>query len=189
MSNYISLPFNYDTDAILHILKPLKTSSVTTSCSNTIKLEIYKLLGLTFPIATILYFQLKPLGNSHIHMDKNLSNPNRFNTDFALNIPLYNGANVLMRWYDDTTPDCMYDVFTGPNGTGTPLLTKNRAVCVDKLYYTVPNIVKINNWHSVGNQSNDECASFISLRFYVPLEKVLNYFLVRGTGIEPVLTA
>ena len=176
MSNYISLPFNYDTDAILHILKPLEKSSVTTSCSNTIKLEIYKLLGLTFPIATILYFQLKPLSNSPIHMDKNLSNPNTFNTDFALNIPLYNGSNVLMRWYDDTTPDCIYDVFKGPHGTDTPWLSKNRAVCIDKLHYTVPHIVKINKWHSVENQSTDEYSRFISIRFYSPLEKVLNYW-------------
>jgi len=188
MNNYISLPFNYDSDSILRILKPLKETTVT-SCDNNIKLEIYKLLGLTFPIATILYFQLKPLSNSPIHIDKNLSNPNMFNTDFALNIPLYNGANVLMQWYDDTTPDCVYDIFTGPNGTDTPLLSKNRAVCIDKLYYTVPHIVKINNWHSVENHSNAEYSRFISLRFYSPLEKVLNYFLVRGTGIEPVLTA
>jgi hypothetical protein len=78
-----------------------------------------------------------------------------------------------MRWYDDTTPDCISDVFTGPNRTDTPLLSKNRAVCVDELYYTVPHIVKINNWHSVENQSNDEYSRFISLRFYSPLEKVL----------------
>jgi len=184
MNNYISLPFNYDSDSMLRILKPFKETTVT-SCDNNIKLEIYKLLGLTFPIATMLYFQLKPLSNSVIHIDKNLSNPNAFNTDFALNIPLYNGANVVMRWYDDTTPDCISDVFTGPNRTDTPLLSKNRAVCMDKLYYTGPHIVKINNWHSVENHSNDEYARFISLRFYLPLEKVLNYFLVRDTGSKP----
>ena len=105
-------------------------------------------------------------------MDKNLSNPNAFNTDFALNIPLHNGTNVLMRWYEDNTPDCQSDIFTGVSGTDTPLLSKNRAVCIDKLYYTAPHIVKINNWHSVENQSNDEYSRFISLRFYVPLEKV-----------------
>ena len=184
MSRYIPLPFNYDSDTILRILKPLKTTHVM-SCDSNVKLEIYKLLGLEFSIATMLYFQLEPSSTSIIHMDKNLSNPNAFNTDFALNIPLYNGKNVLMRWYDDNTPDCMHDVFTGVSGTNTPLLPTNRAVCVDKLYYTVPHFVKINNWHSVENQSNDEYSRFISLRFYVPLEKVLNYFLVRGTGSKP----
>lgn len=188
MSNYISLPFNYDSDALLYTLDSFDKKAVT-SCGNKIKLEIYKLLGLTFPIATILYFQLEPLYNSHIHIDKNLSNPDMFNTDFALNIPLINGKNVVMRWYDDTTPDSKQDIFIGPNGTHTPLLSKDRSVCIDELYYAVPHIVKINDWHSVGNHSSDEYASFISLRFYIPLEKVLNYFLVRGTGIEPVLTA
>ena len=184
MRNYISSPFKYDADALLYTLKSF-TKTTVTSCDNNIKLEIYKLLGLTFPIATILYFQLEPLSNGVIHMDKNLSNPNAFNTNFALNIPLYNGANVIMRWYDDLTPDCTSEVFTGPNGTATPLLSKNRGICVDELYYTAPHIVKINNWHSVENHSNDESASFISIRFYSPLEKVLDYFLVRGTGIEP----
>jgi len=184
MSNYISLPFNYDSDSILRILKPLKITHVM-SCDSNVKLEIYKLLGLKFSIATMLYFQLEPLSNSIIHMDKNLSNPKAFNTDFALNIPLHNGTNVLMRWYEDNTPDCMHEVFTGVSGTTTPLLPTNRAVCIDKLYYTVPHIVKINDWHSVENQSNDEYSRFISLRFYVPLEKILNYFLVRGTGIKP----
>jgi hypothetical protein len=144
------------------------------SCDSNVKLEIYKLLGLKFSIATMLYFQLEPLSNSIIHMDKNLSNPSTFNTYFALNIPLHNGTNVLMRWYDDSTPDGMYDVFTGPNGTDTPLLSKNRAVCIDELYYTGPHIVKINNWHSVENHSNDEYSRFISLRFYSPLELVMN---------------
>jgi len=175
MSRYIPLPFNYDSDAILRILKPFKKTTVT-ACDNNIKLEIYKLLNFTFPISTILYFQLEPMANGHIHIDKNLSNPNAFNTDFALNIPLYNGINVVMRWYDDLTPDCTSEVFTGPNGTSTPLLSKNRGICVDELYYTSPHIVKINNWHSVENHSNDESASFISIRFYSPLEKVLKFW-------------
>jgi hypothetical protein len=119
---------------------------------------------------------MKPNVCSIIHIDKNLGNPSAFQVSFGLNLPLANSDSVLMRWYSETTSDTDLETFVGPNGTLTPLLTQDRATCIDEVYYDNPLIVKINDWHSVENQSTTSVAQFISLRFSAPIEQVIKAF-------------
>ena len=185
MNNYIPLPFNYDSEALLGVLDPIPKLAMP--CNTKTVLQIHNLLDIDIPIQSILYFKLPPTTVGVIHIDINLSNKTK-NAEFALNLPLMNSDKALMKWYIDNDPKTNFDVFAGPNSTDTPLLSKNRAVCIDELYYTSPHLVKINDWHSVENESTTDTAHFISLRFFSTLDIVMNR-LVRGTGIEPVLTA
>jgi hypothetical protein len=185
VNDYIPLDFNYDPEALVSVLDPIP--KLVIPCHTKTVSQIHNLLGIDIPIQSILYFKLPPIEVSAIHIDINLSKKTK-GAEFALNLPLMNSAKVLMRWYVDNDPKTNFDVFAGPNGTDTPLLPINRAICINELYYTRPHIVKINDWHSVENESTTDTAHFISLRFFSPLDIVLNR-LVRGTGIEPVLTA
>ena len=185
VNNYIPLSFNYDSEKLMSVLDPIP--KLVMPCHTKTVLQIHNLLGINIPIQSILYFTLPPTTVGGIHIDINLSKKTK-GVEFALNLPLLNSDKVLMRWYLDNDPKTNFDVFTGPNSTDTPLLSKNRAVCIDELYYTSPHLVKINDWHSVENESTTDTAHFISLRFFSPLDIVMNR-LVRGTGIEPVLTA
>ena len=188
MINYTSVEFDYEASALFKVLEPFKMSmTACTSCDNKTILEIYKLLNINVPIQSILYFKLNPNQVGIIHIDKNLSNETK-GAEFALNLPLINSDNVLMRWYRDNESNKNFDIFTGPNGTDTPSLPKDRATCIDQVYYTSPHIVKINDWHSVENESTTDVAHFISLRFFLPLDIVMKN-LVRRRGIEPLLIA
>jgi hypothetical protein len=151
-------------------------------CQKKTVLQIHNLLGIDIPIRSILYFKVPPTEVSAIHIDlyKKIKG-----VEFALNLPLLNSDKVVMRWYLDNDPKTNFDVFTGPTGIDTPFLPKHRAVCIDELYYTRPHFVKINDWHSVENESTTDTAHFISLRFFSPLDIVMNR-LVRRKGIEPL---
>jgi hypothetical protein len=81
-----------------------------------------------------------------------------------------------MKWYSKNNSDADLETFVGPNGTPTPLITKDQVTCIDKMYYTDPLIVKINDWHSVENQSTTSIAQFISLRFSAPIEQIITTF-------------
>ena len=185
MNTYIPLPFNYDSEKLMSVLDPIP--KLVMPCHTKTVLQIHNLLGINIPIQSILYFTLPPTTVGGIHIDINLSKKTK-GVEFALNLPLLNSDKVLMRWYLDNDPETNFDVFTGPNGTDTPSLPKDRATCIDQVYYTSPHIVKICDWHSVENESTTDTAHFISLRFFSPLDIVMDR-LVRGTGIEPVLTA
>ncbi len=187
MNTYIPLDFNYDPETLMGVLDPIPLQKLVMPCHTKTVLQIHNLLGIDIPIQSILYFKLPPTKDSAIHIDINLSKKTK-GVEFALNLPLMNSDKVLMRWYLDNDPETNFDVFTGPNGTDTPSLPKDRATCIDQVYYTSPHIVKICDWHSVENESTTDTAHFISLRFFSPLDIVMDR-LVRGTGIEPVLTA
>jgi hypothetical protein len=152
-----------------------KTELVTSCDRNTIT-KISMLLGNKLPIHTILYFRMNPTVHSIIHIDKNLENTASFQASFGLNLPLTNSKDVLMRWYSKNISDKTVETFVGPNGGNTPSITKDRVTCIDKMYYTDPLIVKINDWHSVENQSTTDVAQFISLRFFAPIEQVIKVF-------------
>lgn len=170
MDKYISLPFNYEPKALLEVLDPIAKSVIP--CHTKTVIQIYKMLGITVPIHSILYFKLLPTEASIIHIDKNLANKNN-DAEFALNLPLLNSDKVIMRWYSDNNPITDYEIFIGPNGTNTPSLPKDRVTCIDQLYYTSPHIVRINDWHSVENESTTNIAHFISLRFFSSLKTVM----------------
>ena len=151
-------------DPIPKLVIPCHTKTVS---------QIHNLLGIDIPIQSILYFKLPPTEVSVIHIDINLSKKTK-GAEFALNLPLMNSAKVLMRWYIDTDPKTNFEVFTGPNSHDVPCLPTNRSICLDQLYYTRPHFVKINDWHSVENESTTDTAHFISLRFYSSLDLVMN---------------
>lgn len=176
MTNYIAVPLTYDASTLLNILDISDTSVVP--CQTSTIVQIHNMLGLAVSIQSILYFRLQPTECSLIHIDKNLSSKN-VGSSFALNLPLLNSDNVLMKWYSDNDPNINHDIFIGPNGTLTPSLPNNRVTCTDQLYYTNPHIVKIDAWHSVQNESLSDVAHFISIRFYSPLSTVMNGLLLK----------
>ena len=174
--NYIPLSFDYNKSAILQMLEHLPKTELVTSCDRNTITKISMILGNTLPIHTILYFCMNPSVHSIIHIDKNLENPTAFHASFGLNLPLANSDDVLMRWYSKNNLDTDLETFVGPNGTPTPLITKDQVTCIDKMYYDNPFIVKINDWHSVENQSTTDVAQFISLRFIASIEQVMEVF-------------
>ena len=176
--NYVSLSFDYDKSSILKILKNIPPNLVT-ACDKSIVAKISMILGSKLPIHTILYFQMQPTVNSIIHIDKNSKDPTAFQAMFALNLPLINSDEVLMNWYSKNSSDVDTGEFVGPNGSATPSILKDNVTCIDQIYYTNPHIVKINDWHSVENQSTTGVAQFISLRFVAPLDQVISSFSQR----------
>ena len=174
LNNYIALPLTYDADTLLSAVDI--SNRVCTPCQTSTVVQISNILRVSIPIKSILYFTLQPLQSSIIHIDTNLSNKNN-NTEFALNLPLLNSDKVLMKWYSENNPNIDFDIYVGPNGTPTPSILENRVTLIDQLYYTNPHIVKINTWHSVQNESMQDVAHFISLRFDSPLELVMNKLL------------
>jgi hypothetical protein len=174
LNNYVALPFTYDANTLLSVVD---TSDRTcTPCKKLTVIQVSKILKVSIPIKSILYFKLQPLQPSVIHIDTNISNKNN-DSEFALNLPLLNSDKVLMKWYSDNNPNIDFDIYVGPNGTSTPSILENRVTLIDQLYYTNPHIVKINTWHSVQNESIQDIAHFISLRFYSPLDLVMNKLL------------
>lgn len=174
--NYISVSFNYNKFIILKILENVPVPNLVTACNKNTVAKISMILGNKLPIHSILYFQMQPTVNSIIHIDKNSEDPKPFQATFALNLPLANSNNVLMNWYSKNSSDVDTGKFVGPNGSATPSISKDKVTCIDQIYYTNPHIVKINDWHSVENQSTTEVAQFISLRFVAPLDQVISLF-------------
>jgi hypothetical protein len=174
--NYILSNFEYDRSAILEVLQSVSVVDVVAPCNSQINVKISNILKNTLPVAGILYFRINPATESVIHIDKNLDKLNQPTPKFALNLPLRNSDQVLMRWFSNNLSDSDIDVFVGPNGTTTPLLAKQNATCIDETYYTKPCIVKIDDWHSVENQSTSNVAEFISIRFSIPLQLLVKKF-------------
>jgi hypothetical protein len=173
LNNYIAVPFTYDANSLLSVVDT--SDRACTPCKTLTVIQVSNILKVSIPIKSILYFKLQPLQSSVIHIDTDISNKNN-EPEFALNLPLLNSDNVLMKWYSDNDPNINHDIFIGPNGTLTPSLPNNRVTCTDQLYYTNPHIVKIDAWHSVQNESLSDVAHFISIRFYSPLSTVMNMF-------------
>ncbi len=174
--NYIPLSFDYDKSSILQALENIPETNLVTSCNRSIITKISTILGNKIQIHTILYFRMAPTVRSIIHIDKNSEDPKAFQTPFGLNLPLANCDPILMRWYSKNTLDTSIESFVGPNGSNTPSISEDKVTCIDKINYTGPLIVKINDWHSVENQSTTSVAQFISLRFSAPIEQVINIF-------------
>lgn len=174
--NYIPLSVDYDKSGILQILERVPKTELVTSCDRNTITKISTILGNKISIHTILYFRMNPTIRSIIHIDKNSKNPNAFQAAFGLNLPLANSDSVLMRWYAKNSSDTDLENFVGPNGSPTPSITEDKVTCIDKTYYNKPVIVKINDWHSVENQSTTDVAQFISLRFVEPIEQVIKVF-------------
>ncbi len=174
--NYIPLSFDYEKLVILKMLDFLPMTSIVMSCNRVITKKISTILGNELSIHTILYFRLPPGSTSIIHIDKNLDSPETFRSIFALNLPLMNCNKTLMNWYAKNSLDLDADTFVGPNGTSTPSISTDKVTCIDNTYYNKPVIVKINDWHSVENQSTTDVAQFISLRFVEPIEQVIKVF-------------
>ena len=175
LNNYIALPFTYNVKTLLSVVGI--SHRTCTPCQASTVVQISKILRV--PIKSILYFTLQPLQSSIIHIDTNLSNKKNNDPEFALNLPLLNSDKVLMKWYSENNPNIDFDIYVGPNGTPTPSILENRVTLIDQLYYTNPHIVKINTWHSVQNESIQDVAHFISLRFYSPLELVMNKLFLK----------
>lgn len=171
--NYVPLSFDYNKSAILQILERIPKTDLVVSCDKNTITKISTILGNKLPIHTILYFRMKPDIRSIIHIDKNSKDPKAFQATFGLNLPLANSNSVLMRWYSKKNSDTDLESFVGPNGSPTPSIAEDKVICIDKTYYDKPLVVKINDWHSVENQSTTNVAQFISLRFVEPIEQII----------------
>jgi hypothetical protein len=168
MQNYKKNPIDFNCDDIFDALqkypRPNNNSVDVNVCSNE---EINKVASiLNLPIASILYFRIGTSFNGHIHKDENLNNSNPSLIKHALNFPLYNCNDVYMRWYTQIDPTINEKPFLGPrNGTLTPLLNYNNAICIDEVNCNQVNLVNILDWHSIENRSTTECGYLISVRF------------------------
>lgn len=174
--NYILSNFQYDKPAILEVVQSVHVADIVAPCSGQITTKISNILKNTFPIFGILYFRVPANTTGIIHIDKNLDTPFQPVPKFALNLPLENSDQVLMRWFSTHLSNSEIDTFTGPNGTNTPYLKQENANCIDETYYNKPCIVKIDDWHSVENQSLSGMAEFISIRFSIPLQLLIKKF-------------
>ena len=174
--NYIPMSVDYNKSAILQILEHIPKTELVTSCDKNTITKISMLLNSKLPIHTILYFCMKPNVCSIIHIDKNSKDSKAFQATFGLNLPLANSDSVLMKWYSKNNWDTDLETFVGPNGSLTPSIAEDKVTCIDKMYYVKPLVVKINDWHSVENQSTTGVAQFISLRFSEPIGQVIKAF-------------
>lgn len=174
--NYILSNFQYDRSAILEAVQSVHIADIVAPCNSQTTAKISNILKNTLPIFGILYFRVPTNTTSIIHIDKNLDNLFHPTPNFALNLPLENSDQVLMRWFSNNLSDSDLDTFTGPNGTKTPYLKQENATCIDETYYNKPCIVKIDDWHSVENQSISGMAEFISIRFSIPLQLLIKKF-------------
>lgn len=124
-------------------------------------------LKIDLPIESILYFQIPPGFIGKIHKDLNLDEPEMSYT-CALNIPLHGCENVKMKWFEPRE-DSIEDIFPGPSAlNSTPQLNAGREI--DSVSMHEPIVVKIDNWHSIVNEST-EYGSLISVRFQKHLLK------------------
>jgi len=148
-------------------------------------------------VRAVLLWVFSPGRTSSIHKDipvRYEGDQTPFNK-FALNIPLQTADLVHMKWFDEKEGAATKSTYVhsiGPSAAdgliyrlngllkenlnhnyikpqSSPKIDEADAEQIDDVYYTQPNIVSINTWHSVTNESVTETAIFASIRFNVDI--------------------
>ena len=129
-----------------------------------LKEKLQCILKPKYTISSVLYFRLLSKSIGFIHIDKDLNNPS-IAPNLALNLPILNGNIAMMYWYKQKENTQTIN-FPGPSKkTATPMLHNNDAICVYKTLMDKPTIVKVNDWHSISNISDNEPCEVLSVRF------------------------
>ena len=160
MNNYELINISYTKSDLQNIFT--NTDEVLRPCTSDEVLHISKLFKLKY-ISRILYFSMCPSHYSTIHIDRNINSP--FFLEFALNIPVTNGDNVYMNWFNQM-PDQNLEYYSpGDLNSLSPRLNKNSTILIDTVQLSSPMFVSINNWHNIENRSTDTLEKIISIRF------------------------
>ena len=128
--------------------------------------SISKLLGLGNLMKNVLTFNVGPNSKGPIHIDINNLDTLNVPSTFALNIPITNCNDLLVKWY--SSDKSILDVPDNdiPDFPNTPMLENKYATEIETTDCIVPHIVNIDTWHSVTNNSKSNTAKLISIRFF-----------------------
>jgi hypothetical protein len=163
MSKYTAVSLYYDGIKILNTINNYKTLGPRPCTLDEIK-NINDILNLKYPVQDMLYFAIGPNRVGEIHIDENLLRDEKTALTFALNLPLINAHNVKMSWWQKKDANQMDEYNLGVYTAKFKILKHENADCTDSVYYTLPTIVSVCDYHSVENVS-DNPSYFISLRF------------------------
>ena len=114
----------------------------------------------------LIRFHLTPaFGKLNIHIDGTLENPRVH----ALNIPVINYENALMRWYDYSDKSNWKNDYVEPreelnNAKGGVPINPTKCVVVDKTIIDRPTFLRTDTPHSIDNP-NDGVRVILSVRF------------------------
>ena len=167
ISKYKYINFQYNLQEVMEILPNidgLPGRHKIQSLNYYQKKELEKVLKPKYTITSVLYFRLlsKSIGNVHIDTDLNSDNKQ---PKVALNIPILNGDIAIMYWYQQL-PNTITKSFPGPTSkTSTPMLNHNDTICTNKTIMNRPTLVKIDDWHSISNISDNDNCEILSIRF------------------------
>lgn len=126
--------------------------------------KLQNILKPKYSISSVLYFRLLSKSVGYVHIDKDIHNLTKA-PNIALNLPILNGNIAMMYWYKQKENTKIID-FLGPSKkTTTPMLDHSDAICVYKTLMDKPTIVKVNDWHSISNISDNEPCEVLSIRF------------------------
>lgn len=126
---------------------------------------IQYLIKSKYTVSKVLYFRLLGGSTGYIHIDTDVNNY-KIDAHIALNIPILNGNLAVMHWYKQKENTTIQS-FLGPSKTaGVPMLAINDAICVAESNISKPIIVKVDDWHSIGNISKTEPCEILSIRFF-----------------------
>jgi hypothetical protein len=160
MNNYELINISYAKSDLQNMFTD--TAEVLRPCTLNEVLLISKLFKLKY-ISRILYFSMYPSHYSTIHIDKLVNSTSSL--EFALNIPVTNGDNVYMNWFNQIQDQNLEYYSAGELDSPTPCLKKNSASLIETVQLNSPMFVKINNWHNIENRSTDTLEKIISIRF------------------------
>ena len=167
MRYFEHIEFNYEKREILKLLPDViatnpEFAKYVFNCGPKFSKIIGSILKLNH-IDGILYFRMPRNFKSQIHIDMN-SATGQVRT-FALNLPLTECNNVVMKWYDKK-PNAIEDTILGAHMTSFPVLADDDSICNAVGDLNKPMIAQIHPWHNVENLSNTEFDErFISIRF------------------------
>lgn len=114
----------------------------------------------------LIRFHLTPaLGKLNIHIDGTLENPRVH----ALNIPVINYENALMKWYDYTDKSNWKNDYVEPreelyNAKGGVPINSAKCVVIDETIIDRPTFLRTDTPHSIDNP-NDGVRVILSVRF------------------------
>jgi hypothetical protein len=171
MNNFERINFEYDRHSIIDLLPEIINNNSgqfkhSFKCGKKYSKQIENILNLKH-IDSIFYFKMTPSAENRIHIDLNLDT-NKLR-EFALILPLTHCDNMIMKWYNEKSDTIVKHtaLTSGSSHDGTiPVLSYEKAICVETTVINNPILVKICSWHNVKNISTQNCEElFLSIRF------------------------
>jgi hypothetical protein len=166
--NYDFVKLSYDINELMSCLPDLESlynpyGIVKYHCNTEQTQRINILLNLPWTIRHVGLFKLPPKSVGIIHTDSNVLYPEHFHAT-ALNIGFGDTSETYMSWYKQVdTSKTIYDY--GHNKDGTPVMQPNDAIKIERINVTTPHIIRINDWHSIDNDSQSKTGYILTLRF------------------------